>query len=152
MPGASYVNVTPLAEIVGSQTQSWHLGATMFVVFGGLALLLAAIGLYSVIAYNVAQRTHELGIRRALGAQAVDIMRLVVVDGLRVASVGVAIGVVAAIWAGKWAKPLLFDESPRDPVVFAVVTITLIVVAAAASWLPALRASKVEANVALRSE
>ena len=152
MPGSSYINVTPLTEIVDSQKQSWHLGATMFVVFGGLALLLAAIGLYSVIAYNVAQRTHELGVRRALGAQAVDIMRLVVADGLRVAFVGVAIGVLASFRGGRWAKPLLFDESPRDPVVFTVVTVTLIVVAAAASWIPALRASKVEANVALRAE
>jgi putative ABC transport system permease protein len=105
-----------------------------------------------VIAYNVAQRTHELGVRRALGAQAADVMRLVVSDGLRVASLGVAIGVIAALWAGKWAKPLLFDVSPRDPMVFGVVTATLIIVAAAASWIPALRASKVEANVALRSE
>jgi predicted permease len=152
MPGAAYVNVTPMEDIVGGQKQSWHLGATMFVVFGGLALVLAAIGLYSVIAYNVAQRTHELGVRRALGAQAVDVMRLVVSDGLRVASLGVAIGVVAALWAGKWAKPLLFEESARDPLVFAIVTVTLIVVAGVASSIPALRASKVEANVALRSE
>ncbi|HEY4302957.1 MAG TPA: ABC transporter permease [Gemmatimonadaceae bacterium] len=152
MPGSSYINVTPLSQIVGSQTQSWHLGATMFVVFGVLALILAAIGLYSVIAYNVAQRTHELGVRRALGAQASDIMRLVVADGLRVALLGVAIGVVVAIWAGKWAKPLLFDVSPHDPLVFAIVTVTLTAVACAASWLPARRASKVEANVALRSE
>ena len=152
MPGAAYINVTPMEDIVGGQTQSWHLGATMFVVFGGLALVLAAIGLYSVIAYNVAQRTHELGVRRALGAQAVDVMRLVVSDGLRVALIGVTIGVVVALWAGKWAKPLLFDVSPRDPVVFGIVTVTLVIVAAAASWVPALRASKVEANVALRSE
>ena len=98
MPGASYMTVTPFSEIIGSQTRSWQLGATMFVAFGALALVLAAIGLYSVIAYNVAQRTHELGVRVALGAQARDVVRLVVTDGLRLAGMGVAIG--AAYRAG----------------------------------------------------
>ena len=152
MPAASYITLTPFSEILGSQTRSWQLGATMFVAFGGLALALAAIGLYSVIAYNVAQRTHELGVRRALGAQAADVIRLVVVDGLRLAGVGVAIGIAAAFWAGKWVKPLLFDISPRDPAVFVFVAVILVAVAVAASWIPALRASRVDANVALRTE
>jgi putative ABC transport system permease protein len=152
MPGVSYVNITPLSDVIGSQKRSWHLGATMFVAFGALAIVLAAIGLYSVIAYNVAQRTHELGIRRALGAQSGDVIRLVVSDGLRVAGVGVAIGVVVSLLGGKWVQPLLFDVSPRDPSVFLIVAATLAGVAAAASWLPALRASKVDANVALRTD
>jgi predicted permease len=152
MPGASYVNVTPFAQVMGSEKASWRLGATMFVVFGALALVIAGIGLYSVIAYNAAQRTHELGIRRALGAQAADVMRLVVTDGLRVALVGVVVGIAVALWAGKWIQALLFEVSARDPVVFLSVTATLVVVAAVASWLPALRASKVDANVALRTE
>jgi len=152
MPGASYVVVTPFSEIMGSQTRSWKLGATMFVAFGILALVLAAIGLYSVIAYNVAQRTHELGVRRALGAQAAHVMRLVVSDGLRVAGIGVVIGVAAALWAAKWVKPLLFNVSPRDPIVFVVVATTLVAVAIAASWIPAVRASRVDANVALRTD
>jgi ABC-type antimicrobial peptide transport system permease subunit len=152
MPGSSYITITPFTEIVGSQTRSWHLGATMFVAFGGLALVLAAIGLYSVIAYNVAQRTHELGVRRALGAQASDVVRLVVTDGLRLAAVGVAIGIAVALWAGKFVKPLLFNVSPTDPWVFVLVAVTLILVALAASWIPALRASRVDANVALRTD
>jgi predicted permease len=152
MPGASYVTITPFSEIIGGQTRSWELGATMFVAFGMLALVLAAIGLYSVIAYNVAQRTHELGVRRALGAQAGHVMRLVVVDGLRVAGIGVALGAIAALWAGKWVKPLLFNVSPHDPAVFVFVATTLILVAVAASWIPALRASRVDANVALRTD
>jgi putative ABC transport system permease protein len=152
MPGASYVTITPFSEIIGGQKRSWKLGATMFVAFGLLAVVLAAIGLYSVIAYNVAQRTHELGVRRALGAQAGHVMRLVVTDGLRVAGVGVAIGVAAALWAGKWVKPLLFNVSEKDPAVFVFVAATLIAVAIAASWIPALRASRVDANVALRTE
>ncbi len=152
MPGSSYISITPLSEIIGNETRSWQLGATMFVAFGVLALVLAAIGLYSVIAYNVAQRTHELGVRRALGAQAGHVMRLVVTDGLRVAGVGVALGAVAAFWAGKWVKPLLFNVSPRDPAVFVFVATTLVLVALAASWIPAVRASRVDANVALRSD
>jgi putative ABC transport system permease protein len=138
--------------VISPQTQSWKLGATMFVAFGGLALVLAAMGLYSVIAYNVAQRTHELGVRVALGAQAWDVVRLVVRDGLRVAGVGIAIGAVAALWASRWIKPLLFNVSPKDPAVFAIVAVTLITVAIAASWIPALRASRVDPSVALRSD
>jgi ABC-type lipoprotein release transport system permease subunit len=80
------------------------------------------------------------------------VARLVVSDGLRVVAIGVAIGVGAAFWAGKWVKPLLFDVSPKDPLVYVFVAGTLIIVALAASWAPALRASRVDPNVALRSE
>ena len=152
MPGASYVTTTPMEEIVGSRTRSWHLGATMFAAFGVLALALAAIGLYSVIAYNVAQRTHELGVRVAIGAQAGDLIRLVVTDGLRLALAGVVIGAAVALYAARWVKPLLFDVSPTDPLVFGGVVLVLVSTAVAASWLPALRASRVDPNVALRSE
>jgi ABC-type antimicrobial peptide transport system permease subunit len=152
MPGASYITVTPFSEIIGPQKRSWNLGATMFTAFGVLAILLAAIGLYSVIAYNVTQRTHEMGVRRALGAQAGDVVRMIVSDGLRLASVGVIVGIAIALWAGKWVKPLLFDVSPRDPGVFVFVTVVLIAVAIAASWIPALRASRVDPNIALRTE
>ncbi len=152
MPGASYIVVTPFSDIIGSTKRSWELGATMFSVFGGMALLLAAIGLYSVIAYNVAQRTHELGVRRALGAQASHAIKLVVTDGLRLAGVGVVIGAAVAFWAGRFVKPLLFNVSPNDPLVFAIVTGTLILVALVASWYPAMRASRVDPSVALRTD
>jgi len=152
MPGASYVTLTPLSEIIGSQTRSWQLGATMFAAFGGLALVLAAIGLYSVIAYNVTQRTHELGVRVALGAQSADVVRLVVSDGVQLAVIGMLIGGAAAFWAGKWVKPLLFDVSPKDPWIFVSVAVTLFGVAVAASWVPARRAARVDPNVALRSD
>jgi ABC-type antimicrobial peptide transport system permease subunit len=152
MPGASYITVQPFSEIIGSQKRSWRLGATMFVAFGAMALLLAAIGLYSVIAYDVVQRTHELGVRRALGAQVADAVRLVVSDGLRVAIVGVVIGIGAALFASKWVEPLLFDVSAKDPTTFVLVGGILLLVALAASWVPALRASRVDPNVALRTE
>ncbi len=152
MPGASYVTLTPFADILGPQTRSWQLGATMFVAFGGLALVLAAVGLYGVIAYNVTQRTHELGVRVALGAQGTDVVRLVVSDGLRIAGIGVAVGAAVALWGARWVEPLLFRESPRDPTVFGAVVLMLVGVAAFASWVPARRAARVDPNVALRTE
>ena len=152
MPGASYVTVTPFKDIVSPQMRSWRLGATMFVAFGALALVLAAVGLYSVIAYNVQQRTHEMGVRIALGAQSGDVAGLVVGGGLRVAGLGIAIGIALALWATRWVKPLLYDVSPTDPSIYVVVALTLLSVAALASWVPARRATKVDPNVALRSD
>jgi predicted permease len=152
MPGAAYVTITPFEDIVGSQQRSWQLGATMFLAFGALALALAAVGLYSVIAYSVTQRTHEIGLRIALGARSMNVARLVVTDGLRMTTIGVVIGGAAALWARRWIEPLLFNVSPADPAIFAVVGVTLIVVAIAASWVPARRATRVDPNVALRAD
>ena len=152
MPSPAYITVTPFADVMGQQTRSWKLGATMFVVFGVLALTLAAVGLYSVIAYNVVQRTHEMGVRIALGAQVRDVVRIVVGQGLRHGVAGILIGGVIAFAAARWVKPLLFDESPRDPLVYAAVTTVLLIVAITASWIPARRAARVDPNVALRSE
>jgi predicted permease len=152
MPGASYVTVTPFSDIVGRQMQSWKLGATMFAAFGVLALALAAIGLYSVIAYNVVQRTHEMGVRVALGAQVRDVVLLVVRDGLKLGVVGLVIGAAIARGAAHWVEPLLYKESPSDPVVFGSVTAVLLAVAIAASWVPAQRAARVDPQVALRTD
>jgi predicted permease len=152
MPGISYVSAQPLRDILDQNVRAWQLGATMFTIFGGLGLLLAAVGLYAVVAYTTAQRTHELGVRIALGAQAGDVVRLVVAGGLRVAAFGVAIGAAAAIVAGRFVTPLLFKTSPKDPAVFALVTITLLTTAVVASLVPAWRATRVDPNVALRTE
>jgi predicted permease len=152
MPGDSYVTVNPMSDIIGPEMQSWRLGATMFVLFGGLALVLAAIGLYSVISYDVAQRTHELGVRIALGARMKDLVKLVVGGSIRVALLGIALGTVIALVAGHWLAPLLFAESPRDPVVFGAVILVLLGAALFASGIPALRAARVDPNVALRDE
>ena len=152
MPAPAYVTVTPFADVIGQQTRSWKLGATMFVIFGLLALTLAAVGLYSVIAYNVVQRTHEMGVRLALGAQVPDVVRLVVGQGIRHGVAGILIGCAFALVAARWMKPLLFDESPRDPAVYAIVTTVLLAVAVTASLIPARRAARVDPNIALRSE
>jgi predicted permease len=152
MPAPAYVTVTPLAEIVAPNMRQWELGATMFSIFGGLALLVAAVGLYSVVAYGVAQRTHELGVRVALGAQTRDVVRLVLGEGLRLAAIAVAIGTIIAMVAGRWVAPLLFDTSPRDPAILAGVAALLVAISAAASFLPALRAARVDPNIALRAD
>ena len=152
MPGSAYVTVTRMEDIVAPNERAWSSGATMFAVFSGLALVLAAVGLYSVIAYDVAQRTHELGVRIALGAQPGDVLRLVVGAGVRFAVAGVAIGTALALVGGRWLTSLLYDVSPRDPLVFGVVTIALLGVAVVASALPAMRATRVDPNVALRAE
>ena len=150
--GISFVRVESLQSSLDPQIRPWRLGATMFGLFGALALLVAAIGLYSVISYLVTQRTHELGVRIALGAQVGNIVGLVVRYGVGLAVVGVAIGTVLALNAGRWIEPLLFDTSPRSPAIFALVAAVLLLVALLASVVPAWRASRVDPIEALRSE
>jgi putative ABC transport system permease protein len=152
MPGAGYVVAKSFSEIVAPSMRSWQLGATMFAVFGGLALALAAIGLYSVVAHSVVQRTHEMGVRVALGARRADVVRLIVGESLGVVVVGVILGAIAAIVSGRWVQPLLFGVSAHDPLVLVAVVFILPAVALAASCVPALRASRVDPNVALRSD
>jgi predicted permease len=152
MPGAAYVMARPLRELVDPNLRSWRFGATMFAAFGLLALALAAIGLYSVIAYNVAQRTQELGLRIALGAKAGNVLRLIIGRGVGLTLAGVVIGSALAIWASKWAEPLLYNQKPRDPVVLGAVAFVLLAVAALASAIPAMRATRVDPNIALRAE
>ena len=151
MPGAAYVMVRRFSEIIGSETQSWRVGATAFTAFGALAVLLAALGLYSVIAYGVTQRTHELGVRMALGARGGDVVRLVVTEGLRFVTLGMLIGIGISLAAGHWLAPLLFKETPRDPLVFAGVALTLLATALLASWIPAARAVRVDPRTALQT-
>ncbi|HZI42316.1 MAG TPA: FtsX-like permease family protein, partial [Gemmatimonadaceae bacterium] len=152
MPAPAYVTVSTLEGIVDAQRRSWRLGSTMFVAFGALALVVAAIGLYGVITYDVAQRRQELAIRVALGARAAHIVRLVVAQAFSFAGAGVALGIVAILLLGRWVEPLLFDESPRDPLILAGVAVTLGVVALLASAAPATRASHADPNAALRSD
>jgi putative ABC transport system permease protein len=152
MPGDSYVAARAMADVLDPVTRSWRLGATLFVAFGGLALVLATIGLYSVVAYNVAQRMHELGVRVALGAQTGDVLRLVMGQGVGLGAAGLLLGGAVALWGVKFVEPLLFGEAPRDPVVFGVVSATLLAAAVVASAVPAMRATRVDPVTALRSD
>ena len=152
MPGVPYANVRPMRASLDDEMRPWRLGATMFAAFGLIALVLSSLGLYSVVAYTVAQRMHEMGLRVALGAQVGDIRRLVLTQGLRVAAFGVAGGTIIALTTGKFVAPMLFETSPRDPVVFGVVIALLLAVATLASLVPARRAVRADPLVALRSE
>ncbi len=152
MPGMGFVVVRPLQEVVDDRRRGWRLGATLFVAFGGLALVVAAVGLYGVIGYDVAQRMHELGVRIALGARSSAILRLVLSQGLAFAAAGVTIGLALALVASRWIEPLLYKQSPRDPVTYGGVAIAMAVVAILASAVPALRALRADPNRALRAE
>jgi putative ABC transport system permease protein len=125
---------------------------TLVGAFAALALTLALIGAYGVTSYLVSQRTREIGIRMALGADPRRVSRLVVRDGMRVAGVGVTLGVVAALFATRFASGLLYGVSPRDPLTLTTVVVTLLVVSALANYLPARRAARVDPLMALRQD
>ena len=121
-------------------------------MFGALALLVAAVGAYSVIAYAVSQRTHEIGVRMALGARASHVVRLVTGDGMRAVGFGILLGVVASLAMGRLVASMLYNTSPRDPIVLVAVAATLAIVAIMASIVPAWRAASTDPAIALRSE
>jgi putative ABC transport system permease protein len=124
----------------------------MFSIFGGIAVFLAAIGVYGVIAYGVTQRTHEIGVRVALGARAADVLRLVVGRGVALTGIGVLIGVLGAVAVTRVTATMLFDVSPTDPLSFVGVSVFLVGVSALASYIPARRATRVDPLEALRHE
>ncbi|HEX9705465.1 MAG TPA: ADOP family duplicated permease, partial [Gemmatimonadales bacterium] len=147
-----FARVVPFARRVASSIRPWQLGTTMFGLFALLALVLAAVGLYGVLAYTVGQRTHELGVRIALGAQRDDVMRLVVGQGVRVAGLGIVVGAALALLGGRAVAALLYGVAPHDPPVLGAACLVLLAVAALASWLPARRAARVDPMVALRTD
>lgn len=152
MPGNGFVVVRPLQEAVDDQSRSWRLGATLFVAFGGLAIVVAAVGLYGVIGYTIAQRTHELGMRIALGARSSHIVRLVVKEGMEFAAAGAALGLLIAFIASRWIEPLLYKQSSRDPTVYLGVAAMMILVGLGSSAMPAWRAIRADPNRALRAD
>ena len=124
----------------------------MLAIAGGMALLLGVAGIYAVISYSVSQRTREIGIRIALGAQAPAVRRMFVVHGLTLVGIGIAIGIAAAFGSMRLISTLLFDVSPVDPLTYGLVSLTLIAAAMLASYVPAMRATAVDPVQALRSE
>src|SRR5204863_1671046 len=132
-------DIRTMNEVVSRLTSRDRFNMWLMTVFGASALLLAAIGIYGLMAYSVAQRTQEIGIRLALGAEASQVKNMVVLQGLRLALAGVAIGMASAFLMSRVLATFLFGVTARDPVVFAAVPILLTVVALLAVWLPAAR-------------
>jgi ABC-type antimicrobial peptide transport system permease subunit len=147
-----FVTVRPARELVDAKRRSWLVGAILFVALGGLALIVAAVGLYGAIAYDVSRRMHEVGVRLALGARRRNIVGLVVGQGARFALIGLVLGSVLALVAAGFVQPLLFRQSARDPIIYCGVAAVLIVVALAASVIPAGRAARTDPNMVLRSD
>jgi len=145
-------NVRTMDDILGDSVGDARFNTALLSMFAVVALLLAAIGIYGVLAYTVAQRTSEIGIRMALGAQRSSVLRLVVGNGLTLALVGVAIGSAGALLATRALERLVFGVSTTDPAVFGLVAFALTAVAVTAAAVPALRASRVDPIEALRNE
>jgi putative ABC transport system permease protein len=144
--------ITTLSEIVGESIEQPRFFAMLSAAFAVLALVLAAVGIYGVMAYVVAQRTTEIGVRIALGATQREVFHLIVGDGLRVTAMGVALGIAGSMLVSRWLTTLLFGVKPGDPLTLAVTAVLLLIVAAAACFVPARRATRVDPMVALRGE
>jgi ABC-type antimicrobial peptide transport system permease subunit len=143
-------DVRSMDDLVEEQVGQRRLLVVLLGSFAGVAVLLALMGIYGVIAYSVAQRTTEMGIRRALGAQQSDILRLVVAQGFRLAMAGTAVGVAGAYGLTRLMASVLFHVSATDPATFAVVALLFLLVALAASYIPARRAARIDPMAALR--
>lgn len=151
-PQAGVSELVPLREHIATSVYQQKVAAILLSVLGGISLLIAAVGLYSVMAYAVAQRTSEIGIRMALGAMQFDVLGMVVTQGMKLTGIGLALGLVVSVAASKLAAGLLVGVSATDPLVFAAAAVFLAAVAAAASYLPARRATKVDPVTALRCQ
>lgn len=147
-----YASVQTMRDLTARQTRGWVLGARVFSAFGALALVLASVGLFSVVAFMLGQRMHEFGVRSALGARTTDLLVLGLTRGMGPVVVGIAVGVGITLLAGRFVEGLLFRESAYDPGVLLGASVVLVVAALVASLVPARRAAGVDPTVALRAE
>ncbi|HEX3927818.1 MAG TPA: FtsX-like permease family protein [Gemmatimonadales bacterium] len=150
--GWADVRVRPMTDYLAPELRPWHAGATLFTAAGLLALIVATIGIYSTVNYTFSQRTHEIGVRIALGASAWAVLRLVISSGVRLVIAGVLAGLVLSLAAGRLVASLLYGTSAHDPMVLAAVALVLLVVAIAACLIPAWRAFRVDPAITLRMD
>jgi ABC-type antimicrobial peptide transport system permease subunit len=141
-----------LRTTIDSQYRPWRVGAALFTGMGALAFIVAILGIYSTMSYGVSQRTHEFGVRVAVGAGLADILSLVVGEGLRVVVAGVVVGAALAVAAGRMIAALLYDIAPSNPLVLASVSALVIGAALVATLIPASRAARVDPMTALRAD
>jgi predicted permease len=151
-PQLALGSVRTMDEVISRSTASRRFSLVLIGAFAALALALAAIGIYAVLAYTVARRTHEIGVRMALGARSSDVVRQVLGQGLSVTAIGIVLGVAGALVVTRFLRSLLYEVQPTDPITFVVVLLLLVSVSVAASYLPARRAMRVDPMVALRYE
>jgi putative ABC transport system permease protein len=145
-------NLRSMQDMLAASVRSRKFAMWLLSIFAGLAIVLAAIGLYGVMSYTVSQRTHEIGLRMALGAQKTDVVRLVVSQGMALTVIGVAAGIIGSVLLTRFMVGLLFGVSARDPITFGALAVLLAAVALIANYIPARRATKVDPMVALRYE
>jgi putative ABC transport system permease protein len=145
-------NIRPMSEVVSTSLATPRLTGFLLGAFAAIALSLAAIGIYGVLSYLVSRRTHEIGIRLAVGADRMQVLAMVLKQGLTLAATGIVVGVVAALLLTRLMQSLLYQVRPTDPVTFIVVPAVLVIVALLASALPAFRATRVSPLIALRTE
>ncbi len=147
-----FPRVSSYADLIDPQLRSWKLGASMFTIFGALAFFVSAVGLYGLLAYSVAERRYEFGIRAALGARGAELVALVFRRGLVVTSIGLVIGLMIARLSSKRVAPLLLDVSPHDFAVYAITALVVIAIAGIASTVPARRAASADPMESLRAQ
>jgi putative ABC transport system permease protein len=151
-PEIAIANVLLTETAIANTIDAPRFNMALLTAFAIIALVLAAIGLAAVIGYEVTERTHEIGIRMALGARTENVRRLAMMHGLTPAFIGVVVGVIGALAATRLATSMLYGVAPRDPLTFVGVVTLLVLIALGAAWLPARRATRVDPMIALRSE
>jgi putative ABC transport system permease protein len=151
-PGLGISEIATMQQVLNDSTSDRRLDMLLFAMLGGLALALATVGVYGVVAYSVTQRTHEIGVRMAIGAQATDVVSMVLREGARLAMAGIVAGTALALVATRLVRGLLFNVSPTDPITFGAVVVALTAIAMLASYIPARRATRVDPMLALRGE